>query len=160
MSICSVLKSIPEAVEKQWTSMLIPFYGLPLVKKSRRRIAPVGVVVKAKTTKSKTPRPFRDCFFSFLYDYGLDGIGTSVDYVFDLRTPKGELNAKAKAIDYNGNGKLDLKQLKLFWMNPNSLKNMKEVNISMENMTLTAYLISFSQKKTIDRNSMTSLEAP
>lgn len=48
----------------------------------------VGVVVKAKTTKSKTPRPFRECFFSFLYDYGLDNIGTSIDYLFDLRTAK------------------------------------------------------------------------
>jgi RecA/RadA recombinase len=87
---------------------------LATCKKIEKKETAVGVVVKAKTTKSKTSRPFRDCFFSFLYDYGLDGIGTSVDYVFDLRTPKGELNAKAKAIDYNGNGKLDLKQLKLF----------------------------------------------
>ena len=71
-------------------------------------------MVKAKTTKSKTPRPFRECFFSFLYDYGLDGIGTSVDYLFDLRTPKGELNTKAKAIQWNGNNNLDKKQLKEF----------------------------------------------
>ena len=87
---------------------------LATAKKIEKKETAVGVVVKAKTTKSKTPRPFRDCFFSFLYDYGLDGIGTSVDYVFDLRTPKGELNSKSKAIDYSGDGKLDLKQLKDF----------------------------------------------
>lgn len=87
---------------------------LATAKKIEKKETAVGVVVKAKTTKSKTPRPFRDCFFSFLYDYGLDGIGTSVDYVFDLRTPKGELNTKSKAIDYSGDGKLDLKQLKDF----------------------------------------------
>ena len=34
--------------------------------------------------------------------------------MFDLRTPKGELNTKAKAIDYNGDGKLNLNQLKDF----------------------------------------------
>ena len=73
----------------------------------------VGVVVKAKTTKSKTPRPFRDCFFQFLYDYGLDDIGTSVDYLFDLRTVKGELNTKAKAIQWNGETP-DKKSLKEF----------------------------------------------
>ena len=87
---------------------------LATAKKIEKKETAVGVVVKAKTTKSKTPRPFRDCFFSFLYDYGLDGIGTSVDYVFDLRTPKGELNTKSKAIDYSSDGKLDLKQLKDF----------------------------------------------
>ncbi len=75
----------------------------------------VGVVVKAKTTKSKTPRPFRECFFSFLYDYGLDDTGSNIDYLFDLRTEKGELNTKAKAIQWNGDvGKLTLTDLKKF----------------------------------------------
>lgn len=82
-----------------------------IIKKDRK----VGVVVKAKTTKSKTPRPFRECFFSFLYDYGLDDIGSNVDYLFDLRTEKGELNTKAKAIQWNGDvGKLTLTDLKKF----------------------------------------------
>lgn len=93
---------------------------LATAKKIEKLDTPVGVVVKAKTTKSKTPRPFRECFFSFLYDYGLDGIGTSVDYLFELRTPKGELNTKAKAIQWNGNNNLDKKQLKEF-LNENEL---------------------------------------
>ena len=87
---------------------------LATAKKIEKKDRPVGVVVKAKVTKSKTPRPFRECFFSFLYDYGLDGIGTSVDYLFDLRTPKGELNTKAKAIQWSGDGRLDLNQLREF----------------------------------------------
>ena len=87
---------------------------LATAKKIEKSDTPVGVVVKAKTTKSKTPRPFRECLFSFLYDYGLDSIGTSVDYLFDLRTPKGELNTKAKAIQWNGSNDLDKKQLKEF----------------------------------------------
>ena len=81
-----------------------------IIKKDRS----VGVVVKAKVTKSKTPRPFRECFFSFLYDYGLDGIGTSVDYLYDLRTPKGELANKAKAIQWGESGELNLDKLKKF----------------------------------------------
>lgn len=82
-------------------------------KKILKKEIPVGNVVKAKTTKSKTPRPFRDCFFNFLYDYGLDDIGTNVDYLFDLRTEKGELNTKAKAIKWEG-GELSLDELKDF----------------------------------------------
>lgn len=87
---------------------------LATCKKILKKDRPVGVVVKAKVTKSKTPRPFRECFFSFLYDYGLDSIGTSVDYLFDLRTDKGELNSKSKAIQWNSDSKLDLKKLKDF----------------------------------------------
>lgn len=93
---------------------------LATAKKIEKSDTPVGVVVKAKTTKSKTPRPFRECFFSFLYDYGLDSIGTGVDYLFDLRTPKGELNTKAKAIQWDGNNNLDKKTLKEF-LNENEL---------------------------------------
>lgn len=82
-------------------------------KKILKKDVPVGNVVKAKTTKSKTGRPFRECFFNFLYDYGLDEIGTSVDYLFDLRTEKGELNTKAKAVKWEG-GELSLDELKDF----------------------------------------------
>lgn len=83
-------------------------------KKILRKDTPVGNVVKAKTTKSKTPRPYRECFFDFLYDYGLDDIGTSVDYLFDLRTEKGELNKKANAIKWDGDNNFDKKSLKEF----------------------------------------------
>ena len=83
-------------------------------KKILRKDTPVGNVVKAKTTKSKTPRPFRECFFDFLYDYGLDDIGTNVDYLFDLRTDKGELSKKAAAIKWDGDNNFDKKSLKEF----------------------------------------------
>lgn len=82
-------------------------------KKILKKEVSVGNVVKAKTTKSKTPRPFRECFFNFLYDYGLDDIGTNVDYLFDLRTEKGELNTKSKAIKWEG-GELSLDELQDF----------------------------------------------
>lgn len=87
---------------------------LATCKKIEKKDVPVGVVVKAKTTKSKTPRPFRECFFSFLYDYGLDNVGTNIDYLFDLRTDKGELSKKEKAIKWDGNNNFDKKSLKEF----------------------------------------------
>lgn len=87
---------------------------LATAKKILKKETPVGVVVKAKTTKSKTPRPYRERFFTFLYDYGLDNIGTGVDYLFDLRTPTGELNKKANALKWDGDNSLDKKQLKEF----------------------------------------------
>lgn len=87
---------------------------LATAKKIEKKETSVGVVVKAKTTKSKTPRPYRECFFSFLYDYGLDSVGTSVDYLFDLRTDKGELNKKANAIKWDGDNNVNKKELKEF----------------------------------------------
>lgn len=84
---------------------------LATCKKIEKMGLPVGVVVKAKTTKSKTPRPFRECFISFLYDYGLDAISSGLDYLFSLRTPKGELNNKAKAIQWSNDVQFDLQTL-------------------------------------------------
>ncbi len=69
-----------------------------IVKKDRT----TGVVVKAKVTKGKVPRPFRECFFTLLYDYGLDNTGSNIDYLFNLRTPQGELTSSAKAIRWEG----------------------------------------------------------
>lgn len=48
----------------------------------------VGVVVKLWTTKSSTPRPYRECVYTLLFDYGIDNIGSNIDYLFSLRNPK------------------------------------------------------------------------
>ena len=55
----------------------------------------VGVVVKAVTTKSKTPRPFREIVYTAYFDYGIDNIGSNIDYLFDLRGDDGKLLTKA-----------------------------------------------------------------
>lgn len=93
---------------------------LATLKKIVKKGKPVGVVVKAKTTKSKTPRPFRECVFSFLYDYGLDNIGSNIDYLFDLRTPQGELNAKAKSIQWDNGNEINKNDL-IEFLNENEL---------------------------------------
>ena len=89
---------------------------LATLKKINKKGKPVGVVVKAKTTKSKTPRPFRDCQFSIIFDYGVDNIGSNLDYLYELRTDKGELTPTAKSIAW-GSGdtkKVTLKEIKSF----------------------------------------------
>lgn len=54
----------------------------------------IGGVNKLKVTKGKVERPFRECFYSYIFDYGIDDIGTSVDFLFDLRTKTGELKSQ------------------------------------------------------------------
>ncbi len=93
---------------------------LATAKKILRKGVPVGVVVKAKVTKSKTARPFRECFFNFLYDYGLDDIGSSVDYLFDLRTEKGELNTSAKSVRWDNSEKIGVNPIKA-WLKEQKL---------------------------------------
>jgi len=71
---------------------------LATLKKIKEKDRPIGVVIKVKTTKSKTPRPFREGVFSIVFDYGVDNVGGNLDYLYDLRTPSGELTPAAKSI--------------------------------------------------------------
>lgn len=73
------------------------------VKKIIKQDKVVGVIIKCKTEKSKTPRPFRECEISVYFDYGIDNIGSNVDYLFDLRTKdERKLKASAEEICWNG----------------------------------------------------------
>jgi recombination protein RecA len=83
----------------------------------------VGVVIKAKLDKSKTPRPYRECIFPILFDYGIDNTGANLDYLFDLRTDKGELRTKQISWDGGNQDKLTSKVLRDF---------MKEFGIEKE----------------------------
>lgn len=52
----------------------------------------IGAVVSAETMKSKTPRPFRKVTYTVYFDYGIDNIGSNLDYLFDLLDEKGQLD--------------------------------------------------------------------
>ena len=72
---------------------------LATAQKILKKETPIGGTVKLKLTKGKVQRPFRDCFYSFYFSYGIDDIGSNIDYLFDLRTSNGSLsNASAKSI--------------------------------------------------------------
>ena len=64
--------------------------------KIKKHDTQVGVTVKAHAKKSKTPRPYRTCYFTLIYDYGLDNIGSNIDYLFDLRDIRGQLKPDSK----------------------------------------------------------------
>jgi RecA/RadA recombinase len=64
---------------------------------------PIGAVVEMKTTKLTAPRPFRKVRYIVYYSYGIDSIGSNIDYLFDLRTDNGELSiTKADNIAWSG----------------------------------------------------------
>lgn len=67
---------------------LKPIHDLTVGSKDDGSFRKVGAVVKAWTTKASTPRPYRECIYSILFDYGIDNIGSNVDFLFNLRDPK------------------------------------------------------------------------
>lgn len=83
----------------------------------------VGAYVEATTIKSKTPRPYRKVYYSVYFDYGLDNIGSNIDYLFDLRTDKGEIikDAASAIVWESGKKQKDLAGLTA-WLDETGLK--------------------------------------
>jgi recombination protein RecA len=71
---------------------------LAQVNKIKRKNRSVGITIKAKTTKSKTPRPYREIFLSVLFDYGVDNITSNVDFLFDFLTKTGMIAKNPHAV--------------------------------------------------------------
>lgn len=65
----------------------------------------VGSVLELKTIKSKTPRPYRKCRFTVYFDYGIDEIGSSLDFLFDLRDPESGALVASKVSNIAWDGK-------------------------------------------------------
>lgn len=86
----------------------------------------VGNLVMAKTTKSSTARPFRECVFPLYYDYGIDNIGANVDYLFDLRDGEYKLTTAAKAVPWIQREPQTLEALKDFLATKGLLGECKE----------------------------------
>lgn len=86
---------------------------LATVFKIKKKDRAVGVLVKATLDKSKTPRPFRSCKFIFYFDYGVDDIGTSLNYLYDVWGMQG-LNKNSKAIPWDGGKERTVKNIKDF----------------------------------------------
>jgi len=62
----------------------------------------IGAAVQCKITKSKTPRPNRICMFTYYTEYGVDNIGSNIDFLYDIRSDKtGELTKGAGAVDWD-----------------------------------------------------------
>jgi recombination protein RecA len=71
--------------------------NLQKIEKSNRSI---GYVVKAKAKKNKTSRPFREAIISLLFDYGIDNVGSNLDFLFDLRGDSGKIKKCSEKIQW------------------------------------------------------------
>lgn len=82
----------------------------------------IGAYVEATTNKSKTPRPYRKAYYTVYFDYGLDNIGSNLDYLYDLRDEKGALKKAAASIPWGEGRQKDLQGL-LSWLEENGWKD-------------------------------------
>lgn len=92
----------------------------------------ISVCIKANIRKNKVGKPYRKSFFNILYDYGVDRTTSNIEYLYDLRTDKGELKKKIK-LDWEGEEFTRLSLLK--YIEDNNLEeelNNKVINKYLE----------------------------
>lgn len=61
-----------------------------------------GGIMRVKNKKSKTPRPGRIIHILFYYNFGIDDVGTSLLYLFDLLSDGGKMTKQDYPIKWEG----------------------------------------------------------
>jgi hypothetical protein len=63
----------------------------------------VSVVMQVTAEKVRNPRPFRSCFATIHFTYGLDSLSDEIDFLYSLRSEKtGDLLKRADAVVWDG----------------------------------------------------------
>ncbi len=93
---------------------------LKTIRQIKRQDDIVGAYVEATTIKSKTPRPYRKVYYTVYFDYGIDNIGSNLDYLFNLRDESGKL--VDKTITWDGKKVKNLDNV-IAWLESEGLKD-------------------------------------
>ena len=94
-----------------WCGSIMWLANVGRIKKGNRV---TGYFVEAKLTKSRHPRPFRSCRFIIYFDYGIDDIGSNLNYLYDCWGDDAKLKKSAQSIPWGGSTPLNLQGLKEF----------------------------------------------
>lgn len=87
---------------------------------------PISVQVNIIAEKMRHDKPFRSCQIPVVFDYGLDNIGASVDYIYGLRNDYGELLARANAIAWGGGAEVSEDSIEDFLVDNNAFETCRE----------------------------------
>jgi len=72
----------------------------------------VSVVVQVTAEKVRNPRPFRSCFVTIHFTYGLDSVADEIDFLFDLRSPDtGKLLKRAESVQWDDSAEMTREEL-------------------------------------------------
>jgi RecA/RadA recombinase len=50
----------------------------------------IGNVIEATSKKNRGPHPYESCIFTMYFSYGVDNVGSNLDYLYDFRTATGK----------------------------------------------------------------------
>jgi recombination protein RecA len=76
-------------------------WWLAVLEKIKIKDVDVSVLIRARNKKNKVSKPFRKINTHILFDYGIDDITSNVEYLYELRTPTGELKDKSEKINWD-----------------------------------------------------------
>lgn len=72
----------------------------------------VSIVIQATAEKVRHPRPFRSCFITIHFTYGLDSVADEIDFLFGLRSPDtGKLLKKAESVKWDDSEEMTREEL-------------------------------------------------
>ena len=80
---------------------LQPVRDITVGTKGEKDFRKIGVVIECKASKSTGPWPYRTCYYSLYFEYGIDNIGSNLDYLFDLRGKDHALLTSSNAIRWD-----------------------------------------------------------
>lgn len=103
-----------------WAGIIIWFAVVTKIIKKGRTI---GAIIEAKLTKSRHPRPFRKCRFIIYFEYGIDDIGSNLNYLYSCWGEKGKLNESSNTIPWGGTEAMTLDTLTTFLKEHNVYDN-------------------------------------
>lgn len=79
-------------------------WWLGLVEKYEKKGVKTGISIKAKNTKNKTGKPYREALFDVIFDYGMDNISSNLKYLYDLKTDTGKDKDKINTVELEWDG--------------------------------------------------------
>lgn len=87
-----------------------------LIKTVDGRDYQIGCIVKAQTKKSRTPRPFRTCYYTLYYETGISDVESSLNFLFDLLDDRFDHKPTAEHIAWEAGGKVRTKESDEQWI--------------------------------------------
>lgn len=69
------------------------------VMKYKKKGRAIGLCIKARTSKARNDKPYREGFIDLVFDYGLDNITSNINFLYDLKSDKGE--ERKKKLDWD-----------------------------------------------------------
>jgi len=105
-----------EALKYFTSNLLWLTVAKKLVKTVEGRDYQIGCIVKAQTKKSRTPRPFRTCYYTLYFETGISDVESNLNFLFDLFDERFDHKPTAEHIAWDADGKVRTKESDEQWI--------------------------------------------